>query len=83
MPRGSPAAGWMKTMTGALIIRSDNQVDPWERRSARESSPRRTRSSLNPRERLLEIRSRGLSDVLAGYPAISRTVAPALGATRG
>ena len=69
-------------MTGALIIRFDGQVDPWERRSARENSPRRTRSSLNPRERLLEIRSRGLSDVLDGYPAISRTAAPAPGAAR-
>ena len=36
----------------------------------------RARSSLNPRERLLEVRARGLSDVLAGYPAISRTAAP-------
>ena len=34
------------------------------------------RSSLNPRERLLEVRARGSSDVLAGYPAISRTAAP-------
>ena len=69
-------------MTGALIIRFDGQVDPWERRSARENSPRRTSTSLNPRERLPEVRSRGLSDVLDGYPAISRTAAPAPGAAR-
>ena len=30
------------------------------------------RSSLNPRERLLEVRSRGLPDVLVGYPTCSR-----------
>ena len=66
-----------------VITRFDGQVDPWERRSARENSPRRTSTSLNPRERLPEVRSRGLSDVLDGYPAISRAVAPALGATRG
>ena len=30
------------------------------------------RSSLNPRERLLEVRARGLSDDLGGYPTISR-----------
>jgi len=36
----------MKTMTGALITRFDGQVDPWERRSARENSPRRTSTSL-------------------------------------
>ena len=29
-------------------------------------------TSLDPRERLLEVRSRGSSDVLGGYPAISR-----------
>ena len=69
-------------MTGALITRFDGQVDPWERRSARENSPRRTSTSLNPRERLPEVRSRGLSDVLDGYPAISRTAAPAPGAAR-
>ena len=34
--------------------------------------PESSRSSLNPRARLLGVRSRGLSDVLAGYPAISR-----------
>ena len=35
-------------------------------------APRRASTSLNPRERLLEVRARGLSDVLGGYPAISR-----------
>ena len=34
--------------------------------------PESSRSSLDPRARLLGVRSRGLSDVLAGYPAISR-----------
>ena len=35
-------------------------------------APRRASTSLNPRERLLEVRARGLGDVLGGYPAISR-----------
>ena len=35
-------------------------------------APRSVSTSLNPRARLLEVRARGLSDVLAGYPAISR-----------
>ena len=32
---------------------------------------RSTSTSLNPRARLLEVRARGLGDVLAGYPTIS------------
>ena len=36
-------------------------------------APRSVSTSLNPRARLLEVRARGLSDVLAGYPTISRT----------
>ena len=39
-------------------------------------APRPTRSPLNPRERLLEVRSRGLPGDLEGYPAISRTTTP-------
>ena len=41
------------------------------RRGPRAETPRLTRTSLNPRERTSSRRSRGLSDVLAGYPAIS------------
>ena len=82
MPRGSPAAGRMKTMTGALITRFDDQVGPRERRSVRENSPRRARSSLNPRARTSSRRYRGLSDDLGGYPAISRTAAPGAAAPR-
>ena len=41
------------------------------------------RSSLNPRARLLEVRARGLSDDLAGYPAISRTAVTASAGPRG
>ena len=83
MPRGSPAAGRMKTMTGALITRFDDQVGPRERRSARDHSPRRARSSLNPRERTSSRRYRGLSDDLGGYPAISRTAPPQGGGAQG
>ena len=39
-------------------------------------APRSARSPLNPRERLLEVRSRGLPGDLEGYPAISRTATP-------
>ena len=83
MPRGSPAAGRMKTMTGALITRFDDQVGPRERRSVRENSPRRARSSLNPRARTSSRRYRGLSDDLGGYPAISRTAVPQGGGAQG
>ena len=39
---------------------------------SRPASAGSARSSLNPRERLLEVRARGLGDDLGGYPAISR-----------
>ena len=38
-----------------------------------------TSTSLNPRARTSGRRARGLSDVLEGYPAISRTAAPTSG----
>ena len=43
------------------------------RRPGRESVARPASTSPNPRARLLEVRSRGLGDVLAGYPTISWT----------
>ena len=45
-------------------------------------APRLARSSLNPRARTSGRRARGLSDVLGGYPAISRTAAPGAAAPR-
>ena len=102
-PRGSPAAGRMKTMTGALITRFDAQGPAGIAATLRDAprdapetpstphvgtplGPRGrapcARSSLNPRERTSGRRSRGLSDVLDGYPAISRTAALAPGAAR-
>ena len=45
-------------------------------------APRPTRSPLNPRERLLEVRSRGLPGDLAGYPAISRVTRRSRGPRR-
>ena len=44
-----------------------------ERRPTRKIAGEPPSTSLNPRARLLEVRSRGLSDVLAGYPTISWT----------
>ena len=102
-PRGSPAAGRMKTMTGALITRFDAQGPAGIATTLRDAprnapetpstphvgtsfSPRGrapcARSSLNPRARLLEVRARGLSDDLGGYPAISRTATLASDAAR-
>ena len=52
------------------------------RHLTREIVPQPARSSLKPRERLLEVRARGLSDVLGGYPTISRTAAPGAAAPR-
>ena len=52
------------------------------RRLACRDAPRLASTSLNPRERLLEVRARGLSDVLGGYPTISRTAAPGAAAPR-
>ena len=45
-------------------------------------APRPTRSPLNPRERLLEVRSRGLPGDLEGYPAISRVTRRSRGPRR-
>ena len=47
-----------------------------DRHLTREHVTQPARSPLNPRARLPEVRARGLSDVLGGYPAISRTAAP-------
>ena len=44
-----------------------------ERRPTRKIAGEPPSTSLNPRARLLEVRSRGLGDVLAGYPTISWT----------
>ena len=52
------------------------------RRLACRDAPRLASTSLNPRARLLEVRARGLSDVLGGYPTISRTAAPGAAAPR-
>ena len=46
-----------------------------DRHLTREHVTQPARSPLNPRARLPEVRARGLSDVLGGYPAISRTAA--------
>ena len=47
-----------------------------DRHLTREIVPQPASTSLNPRARLPEVRARGLSDVLGGYPMISRTAAP-------
>ena len=52
------------------------------RRLACRDAPRLARSSLNPRERLPEVRSRGLNDDLGVYPTIPRTTAPGAAAPR-
>ena len=52
-------------------------------RPAREHVTQPARSSLNPRERTSSRRARGLSDVLGGYPTISRAAAPDAAADRG
>ena len=52
------------------------------RRLACRDAPRLARSSLNPRARHSGRRARGLSDVLGGYPTISRTTAPGAAAPR-
>ena len=52
------------------------------RHSTLEHVTQPARSSLNPRARLPEVRARGSSDVLGGYPAISRTAAPGAAAPR-
>ena len=52
------------------------------RHLTREIVPQPARSSLNPRARHSGRRARGLSDVLGGYPAISRTAAPGAAAPR-
>ena len=52
------------------------------RHSTREIVPQPARSSLNPRARTSSRRARGLSDVLGGYPTISRTAAPGAAAPR-
>ena len=46
------------------------------RRLACRDAARLASTSLNPRARTSSRRSRGLSDVLGGYPTISRTAAP-------
>ena len=54
------------------------------RRLACRDAPRLARSSLNPRERLLEVRSRGLSDVLVNWPRHGmRDAVPPCGMTGG
>ena len=69
--RHAPTApGPTRTSTGSRpgIVTGPAPVpDPYRPAPAESAS-----TSLNPRERLLEVRSRGLSDDLAGYPAISR-----------
>ena len=52
------------------------------RRLACRDEPRLARSSLNPRARTSGRRARGLSDVLGGYPTISRAAAPDAAAPR-
>ena len=49
---------------------------PPGRRGSPVDAPRRARSSLDPRDRLLEVRARGSSDDFGGYPTVSRTAAP-------
>ena len=50
---------------------SSPRSGPRDLRVTRENVPRPASTSLNPRERLPEVRSRGLSDDLGVYPAIS------------
>ena len=52
------------------------------RHLTREIVPQPASTSLNPRARLPEVRARGLSDVLGGYPTISRTAAPGAASPR-
>ena len=53
-----------------------------DRHSTLEHVTQPARSSLNLRARLPEVRARGSSDVLGGYPAISRTAASGAAAPR-
>ena len=73
-PTGRAAAGDVPAPPSPLRLDSASRMVG--RRLACRDAPRLARSSLNPRARLLEVRARGLSDVLGGYPAISRTAAP-------
>ena len=61
---------------GGRRLDGDHDEHPDGRMGSRERRPAAS-TSLDPRARLLEVRARGSSDVLGGYPTISRTAAPA------
>ena len=61
---------------GGRRLDGDHDEHPDGRMGSRERRPVAS-TSLDPRARLLEVRARGSSDVLGGYPTISRTAAPA------
>ena len=63
-------------------LRLDSASRMVGRRLACRDAPRLASTSLNPRARTSGRRARGLSDVLGGYPAISRTAAPGAAAPR-
>ena len=63
-------------------LRPDSASRMVGRRLACRDAPRFVSTSLNPRARTSGRRARGLSDVLGGYPTISRTAAPGAAAPR-